>query len=139
MYPGFDVGLLRQSVGIYQLLVGVALFRRGFIAEVHAPLDVLMQHLPAVVQGHPIEEVRATDKEPYFDESASSNKYRWYIDDSGHPNAYYSIGPLWRLLPNTIKVNDYALRNSGYDTTEAAQADLSQTLIRRAREQARLV
>jgi len=37
---------------------------RGFIAEARAPLAVLLEHLPRLVQEHPITRAVATDKEP---------------------------------------------------------------------------
>lgn len=40
------------------------IFRRGFLDEVRAPIDVLEKHLPAIVKLHPITKVMPTDRSP---------------------------------------------------------------------------
>lgn len=118
--------------GILSVNEIILLFRRGFVAEVHAPLAVLQQHLPALVQSHPIERVRATDKEPW---AASGGSYLW------HDRRYYTDsnqeddlpGNLFELLGNTASGfyrNDPARL---FPTAEAAHAALSVALLTLAR------
>ena len=106
------------------------LFRRGFVAEIHAPLAVLQQHLPALVRQHPIERVRATDKEPEFFEDLS-NPWTWWR----HGDRAGSIGSgLWAKLDgHVVDAVDSVSSGKDYPTAEAAHEALSVALLTLAR------
>jgi len=105
-------------------------FRRGFIAEVHAPLSVLLEHLPALVRQHPIERVRATDKEPEFFEDLS-NPWTWWR----HGDRAGSIGSgLWAKLDgHVVDAVDSVSSGKDYPTAEAAHDALSVALLKLVR------
>lgn len=119
--------------GILSVNKIILTFRRGFIAEVHAPLAVLQQHLPALIRQHPIERVRATDKEPW---TASGGSRLWhdkrYYTDSDEPDDI--PGDLFDLLENTVLAfyrNDPARL---FSTAEAAHDALSFALLMLAKQ-----
>ena len=104
-------------------------FRRGFVVEIHAPLQTLLDHLPAVVRRHPVEVVRATDRAPdsaiqgvngWWDVSWYEEKFE--KDPEDLPSEIFSLldgfttdedEPGWKF----------------YSTQEAAQAALSSALL----------
>jgi uncharacterized protein (TIGR02996 family) len=110
-------------------------FRRGFVAEVHAPIAVLQQHLPALVRQHPIERVRATDKEP--DQYAALSDlwpehWSWWSDNDNNPSSVQK--QVWSLIdgfdPGYTSLEEEC-RN--YPTAEAAHEALSVALLKLAR------
>lgn len=111
-------------------------FRRGFLAEVHAPLAVLEKHLPALVRQHPITRVRVTDKEPWVGSEGGSflwHDKRYYTDSDQEDDL---PGELFELLENTVSGfyrNDPARL---FPTAEAAHAALSEAMLRLAKNPA---
>ena len=137
----FDVGLWRQKPedGVYY---PVAFFRRGFISEVHAPLAVLLQHLPALVRQHPIERVRATDKQPWGVRTGSiltknepclawHRRSRFAAEVGCEEQSDELPDDLYECLPFT-KENDEGW-GKYYPTAEAANEALSVALLTLAR------
>jgi len=102
--------------------------RRGFIAEVHAPLAVLEKHLPALVRQHPIGRVRVTDKEPALQTDGAGYVYTWWKGSGaiGLPNALWDIltEPAHALFPHA----------KDYPAADAAHAALSEVMLRLAKE-----
>lgn len=110
---------------------------RGFIDEVIAPFDWLQQHLPDIVQYHPVQMVRVPGYDPY---PLGDDHYGWqswpeygrwdYIPVAvmqtmvdlgiGHPGRYATNGFRVRIFPDR----------------DAAYAGLSQALLHMARKQA---
>lgn len=107
------------------------LFRRGFVAEIHAPLAVLQQHLPALVRQHPIEMVRATDKEPEC-RMSRENVVVWWGIEHGHFDASDFVPyDVWELMPG--EPNWEFPHAKDYHTVEAAHAALSVALLKLVR------
>lgn len=106
-------------------------WRNGFIEEVHAPLTVLEEHLPRIVQEHPLLVVRATDREPQEDREA----FCWYREGSYVARETAMIPEeVWLRLENDDD-NDIPARCRfcAYRTSERAQAALSKALLKLAR------
>jgi len=125
--------------GILSVNEIILTFRRGFVAEVHAPLATLQQHLPALVQSYPIERVRATNMEPIrYDGSADTGIWpeHWSWWRQGNDKA--TVGDkLFKLLISDLPVFDgetwgYECKN--YSSLEAAHAALSVVLLKEARD-----
>jgi len=110
-------------------------FRRGFVAEVHAPIAVLLEHLPAIVRQHPIERVRTTDKEPERYAAVSDlwpNHWSWWSNNDNDPSSVQK--QVWSLLdgfdPGYTSMDEEC---KNYPTAEAAHAALSVALLTLAR------
>lgn len=106
-------------------------FRRGFIAEVHAPLAVLEKHLPALVREHPIERVRAVDKEPIrygAETDLWPEHWTWWIDTGlTEPDDIHD--PLAHHLITDMPSFGDGGRGRNYPTAEAAREALSRALL----------
>lgn len=103
-------------------------FRRGFIAEVHAPLEHLLEHLPRLVQEHPITRAVAADKEPSEQPEGMITVWTWWNHhgrECGLPDS------LWDLLD--ARPNKEYQHAKDYPTAEAAQDALSRALLALAR------
>lgn len=61
----------------------VYVFRRGFVAEVRAPLAALLEHGPAICRAHPVERMVATDRLPMRQVGEGVVAFVWRIDDGG--------------------------------------------------------
>jgi uncharacterized protein (TIGR02996 family) len=127
--------LIQMFVPDGGLITDFLKWRRGFVAEVHAPLAVLQQHLPAIVREHPIERVRATDKEPriYSAEVALWPEHcTWWIDTGmAEPDDIHES--LARHLIADMPSFGDGGRGRNYPTAEAAHAALSDALLTLAR------
>lgn len=110
-------------------------FRRGFLAEIHAPLTVLEKHLPALVRQHPITRVRVTDKEPKHYQAIPFYREHWSWWGNDMPDKEDIPMELFQLLSG----DDPSLSNQLYPdcknfpTAEAAHAALSEVMLRLAR------
>jgi uncharacterized protein (TIGR02996 family) len=108
------------------------IIRRGFISEVHAPLAVLQEHLPRLARGHPIERVRATDKEPE-DRMSRENVAVWWGIEHGHFDASDFVPyDVWELMLG--EPNGEFPHAKDYHTVEAAHEALSRALLAMARQ-----
>lgn len=106
--------------------------RRGFVEGISAPLSVLKEHLPVLVQEHPILSVRATDREPQEDRGA----FCWYREGSYVARETAMIPEeVWLRLENDDD-NDIPsrCRFCAYRTAEHAHAALSKALLKLARD-----
>lgn len=116
-------------------------FRRGFVAEVHAPLSVLREHLPRLVQEQPIEAVRVTDKRPAeydaagetpTDDNPATQFAWWRWEPGGRADDEDDIPTeVWDLLEGDY-VSDTDLDKT-YPTADAAHAALSVAMLRWAK------
>ena len=105
---------------------------RGFIAEVHAPLATLQEHLPRLVQEHSIERVRATNKNPE-DRMSRENVVVWWGIEHGHFDASDFVPyDVWELMPG--EPNGEFPHAKDYHTVEAAHEALSRALLIMARQ-----
>lgn len=126
---GFAVTIGEPAEG---LVIPQLVFRRGFVEEVYAPLSVLEEHLPRIVQEHPILSVRATDREPQEDREA----FCWYREGSYVARETAMIPEeVWLRLENDDD-NDIPARCRfcAYRTAEHAHAALSKALLKLARD-----
>lgn len=114
-------------------------FRRGFLAEIHAPLAVLLEHLPRLVGGHPIEAVRATDREPYEGIAGILGGGRFVV--GWHPLINPGDPRRTDELPRSIfdllipGIASSFGRGKYYPTADAAHAALSVALLKWAKAQ----
>lgn len=111
---------------------GCVLYRRGFLAEIHGPLTVLLEHLPRLVREQPIERVRVTDREPQEDRPGQFN---WYREGSyiARENATLSE-EIWVWLPPDVEGDGPdRIRYHSQPTADAAHAALSVALLRWAK------
>lgn len=111
-------------------------FRRGFIAEIHAPLAVLQEHLPALVRQHPIERVRVTDKEPdHYPELTDlwPEHWSWWSNNDSDPSSVKK--QVWDILDG-FDTGYMSMEEEckNYPTADAAHAALSEVLLRLAKE-----
>lgn len=104
-----------------------SIIRRGFLAEIHAPLTVLMEHLPRLVRRHPIERVRATDREPRIIFSRA-NDFLWLPGISQTHLHEIPFEVAQRLGRKATFVS--GLMVYSYPTVEAAHDDLSVALLK---------
>jgi uncharacterized protein (TIGR02996 family) len=108
-------------------------FRRGFVAEVIAPLAALLEHLPALVRTHPIEEARVTDRRPANVALGPrlASMFGWFCRHSDHlPDSDDLPAPLWDLLESG-KEKDGNWK--GYASPEEAHSDLGAAILELAR------
>jgi len=130
--PGWHVAGPGELIAVNGITL---LFRRGFIAEIHAPLAVLEKHLTALVRQHPIERVRVTDKEPKHYQAIPFYREHWSWWGNDMPDKEDIPMELFQLLSG----DDPSLSNQLYPdcknfpTAEAAHAALSEALLRLAR------
>lgn len=127
--PGWHVAGPGELIAVN----GITLFfRRGFLAEIHAPLAVLEKHLPALVRQHPITRVRATDKEP--EERRDSTLFIWWRGDTSPASRICLPGKVWEEFE---KEPHCVWRHAkDYPTAEAAHAALSEAMLRLAKNPA---
>lgn len=112
-----------------------SIIRRGFLAEVHAPLSVLREHLPRLVREQPLEAVRATNREPLNLHNRDLSRFRFakdfgvLIGSTPHEHMYLPE-QLWNYMPSDMD-GDSGKDTLGldYPTADAAHAALSVALL----------
>lgn len=115
------------------------LFRRGFVAEVRAPLAALLEYGPAVCAAHPVEKMVATDRQPQdFGEVFGFWAYAEPHDGTERPDEPDDLPlELWSLLEGDVQREP----SSGfrfYPSRAAALEALSAALLTYCRQAAGL-
>lgn len=108
---------------------------RGFLAEIRAPFAVLKKHLPGLVRRHPIERVRATDKEPqHFIEVPNvwPEHWTWWQDQTDDGGDFVGEEMIALLEPG-LPAQGEGGKGKNYPTADATHAALSVALLRWAK------
>lgn len=108
----------------------------GLIEIAECPLQSWLTHDPSIVREHPIQKVVCTDKEPLEGDGSSDwfkrGTYHWWRGIESNQERRYVIGAqIHNLLFGERQVGTITVR---YPSIQAAKDDLSQALIRHAKE-----
>lgn len=104
----------------------IALIRRGFVSEIRGPLAGVLEHLPAIVAGEPVERVEVTDAHPTpVSDAPTPDSVGWtYFAGEGLVGSGYHV-------PNAVARR---MDRTYYHSRQAAAGALSAALIAHARE-----